>query len=239
MRAAHNRERWSDLEARKEQTDVGRRLDAGGIVLADSFETMLQSLSEHYLHDAWERAASALTRYQLAPTDLSWGQLHPGETHIAGLENRATPSDYVGWTSRELKDFDQENYYYATDGELAQGKPRLRCAVSWRSTKWSIAPDNYSLGLRLIEARATNEITSWAPTWVLAHEGLSGADSGAWIAIAQALGDYNQGALDQAFAQARATYSPLGYRIVLRGFVAFAHQPGRNLALRFPQEPSE
>jgi hypothetical protein len=87
----------------------------------------------------------------------------------------------------------------------------------------------------LIEAIATDEISDWAPAWMLEHA--DGA-SGAWVEIAQALDTLDQAALNRALAKAQATYSPLGYRILIRGFAAFIHQPGMNMAIRFPEEPS-
>jgi hypothetical protein len=108
------------------------------------------------------------------------------------------------------------------------------CAATWRSLKWTIAPDEYALGLRLIEALATDEISDWAPALILKH---AGDANGAWIEIAQALDALDQDALDRVLVRAQATYSPLGYRIVIRGFAAFIHDPGMSLAIRFPEEP--
>jgi hypothetical protein len=236
MWSAHHRDHWPDLDAREEPTDAGRRLDAGGFVLADRFETILRSISAPYLHTAWDRLSAMLTRYQLAPTDLSWGWLHPGgTTRPVGLERGDTPSDFVGWTSRDLKDFDLDSRFEVIDAELAQGQPTLRCAVAWRSLKWTIAPDDEALGLRLIEALSTDEVTDWAPDWILQH---ADREAGAWIEIARALHALDQEALDQALAQARATYSPLGYRMVRLGFAAFVHQPGQHLPICFPQDPN-
>jgi hypothetical protein len=239
MWAPHNRDRWPDLDAREEPPDVGRLLDVGGFIFANPFETILRSLAVSYLRDAWEHVSSVLARFHLVPNDLSWGCLHPGVTRIAGLEQRAAPSDYVGWTSRDLQHFDLDSRYHAIDAELAQGQPALRCAASWRSLKWTIAPDEYALGLHLTEALATDEISDWAPAWVLEH---AGGTSGAWVEIAQALDALDRDALDRALIQAHATYSPLGYRIVIRGFAWFIHQPGMSLAMslamQFPEEPS-
>jgi hypothetical protein len=235
MWAAHHRERWADLDAREEPTEAGRRLDAGGFVLADPFETILRSISASYLRGAWGRVSDVLARYHLAPADLSWGWLHPGETRIAGLEQRAAPSDFAGWTSRDLKLFDRDSRYRAIDAQLARGEPALRCAVSWRSFKWSIAPDDVASGLRLVAALSTDESTDWAPAWILQH---ASAESGAWIEIARALDALDHDALDQALARAQATYAPLGNEMVLRGFASFIGQPGMNLAVRFPQAPS-
>src|SRR4029079_2367620 len=101
-----------------------------GFILADPFETILHSLSVSYLREAWERVFSTLAHFHLAPADLSWGWLHPGATFIVGLEQRATPSDYVVWTSCDLKLFYQDSRYESIDAELAQGQPALRCATS-------------------------------------------------------------------------------------------------------------
>jgi hypothetical protein len=177
-----------------------------------------------------------LARFHLAaPADLSWGWLHSGETRIAGLEQRAAPSDYVGWISRELKHIDGDSRYRAIDAELAQEQLALRCASSWRTFKWSIASDDVALGLRLIKALSTDESTDWAPKWILQH---AGTKSGAWIEIARALDALDQDALDQALARAQAAYSVLGYEMVLRGFASFIAQPDMKLAVRFPHAPS-
>lgn len=145
----------------------------------------------------------------------------------------------MGWTSRDLKDFDLDSRDEAIDAELAAGQPALRCAVAWRSLKWTIAPDDEALGLRLIEALSTDGGADWAPDWILQH---ADTETGARIEIARALHALDQEALDQALdqalAQAQATYSPLGYKVVLRGFASFLGQPGMNLAVRFPQESS-
>ena len=220
-----------DLDAREAPTDAGRRLDAGGFILADSFETLLRALSESYLHRAWARVTEALNRYQLTPHDLSWGWLHSGETRIDGLSGGA-PTDFVGWTSRELKDFDRDSRFLIMDTELRSGFPALRCAVAWRSLKWNIAPDDVSLGLRLVIALAIDDPSNWNPAWLLEHA--RGA-SGAWIEIARAIQTLDQDALDRAITHARASYTPAGYRIALGGFAAYIHQPGMNLAIQFPQ----
>jgi hypothetical protein len=235
MSAPHNRDLWLELDAREEPPDVGRLLDAGGFILADPFETILRSLSVEYLRAAWERVSGVLTRFDLAPVDLSWGWLHPGETRIPGLEQRAAPSDYVGWTSRAFRDFFLERRYHTVDAELVQGKPTLHCAYSWRSAKWNSAPDDFALGLQLIEALATNEISNLAPAVILKH---AGSASGTWVEVAQALDALDQDALDQALMKAKATYSPLGYQIMIHGFAAYIHQPGISLTIRFPEEPS-
>jgi hypothetical protein len=168
------------MRTRSRPTSVNT-MSSGGFILADPFETILRSLSVSYLHDAWERVASTLAHFQLAPADLSLGWLHPGATFPAGLERRFRPSDYVGWTSHDLALFYQDSRYESIDAELAHGQPVLRCATSYRSLKWNITPDDYSLGLQVIEALATDEVSDWAPAWMLEHaEGASGA----WVEIA-------------------------------------------------------
>jgi len=233
MWAYHHKERWLDLDPHEEPTDAGRRLDAGGFVLADPFETILRYISVGYLREAWERLSTILAEYQMRPTDLSWGWLHSGETYISD-KKLASPSNYTGWISRELKRVDLDSRYQAIDVALANGRPALRCAVSWRSLKWNIAPDDYLLGLRLVEALSTDEITDWAPAYLLQE---ADTTTGAWIEIAQAIHILDQVALDRAIAHAHATYSPLGYQIVVCGFAAFLHQPGMNPKVHFPQEP--
>ena len=44
----------------------------------------------------------------------------------------------------------------------------------------------------------------------------------------------DQRRLDEALAEARRSYSPGGYRIVVRGFAGYAHQPGLGLKVRLP-----
>jgi len=44
--------------------------------------------------------------------------------------------------------------------------------------------------------------------------------------------------MDRTAAEARATYTPLGYQMVQRGFAAFVHQPGMYLPIRFPEGPN-
>jgi hypothetical protein len=54
MWAAHHHDQCPDLDAHEEPTDAGRRLDAGGLILADPFETILRPLSVSYLCTAWD-----------------------------------------------------------------------------------------------------------------------------------------------------------------------------------------
>jgi hypothetical protein len=99
---------------------------------------------------------------------------------------------------------------------LTQGSPALRCAFTWRSLKWNIAPDNYELALRLIERLCTEEPSDWSPDYILAD--WHPYDWAPWVWIARAIRDNDQEGLDSALAEAKALYSPLGYRIVVRGY---------------------
>ena len=216
----HHRLGWPDLDSREELTDVGNRLDVGGFVLADPFEVLLRMLSATYLRDAWTRLSAALSHYDLAPGDLSWGYLHPGVTYIDGLSGSA-PTDYVGWTSRELKDFESDDRFGALDKLLRSDRPALACAVAWRSLKWAIAPDDVALGLRLVMSIGLDEPAFWSPAWLLEHrDGVSGA----WVDVARAITIRDQAALDRGMSEARATYSLLGYDLVRRGFTAYIEQ---------------
>jgi hypothetical protein len=222
MWGMHQQGRYDDLDRAREPTVVGRRLDVGGFVLADPFELVLRQLSEPYLRDAWQRLEAALARWQVAPSDLSWGWLHPGETPLPAL-NHSAPSSFVGWSSQQLADFDHDARFPGLDAELRQGRPAIACACTWRSLKWRIAPDNVALGLRLVEALSTNEVTDWVPAFVVRGDR---GPAGAWHAIASAILAEDQQALDRAVALARQTYSPVGYRIVLDGYASYLGQEG-------------
>ena len=212
-----NRKRWPELDALQEPTDIGRRLDVGGFVLNDPFDTFLRQVSETYLQSAWQRLDNILTRYQFTSTDLSWGAPHPGETYIAD-RTPDSPSDFIGWTSRQLAQFNTDPRYEAMDTELRTGSPVIRCVVTWRSHKWAIAPDNFRLALQLIEALCTDELSSWDPNLVL-YEKSSPTEP--WLSIAHAIREHDQQQLEQAIATAKMLYSPIGYRIVIRAYSAF------------------
>ena len=224
-----------DLDAREEPRDVGSRLDVGGFVLADPFETLLRLLSASYLSDAWTLLSAALHHYDLAAGDLSWGHLHPGVTSIDGLSGSA-PTDFVGWTSRELKDFDHDDRFPALDRALRAGRPALACAVAWRSLKWAIAPDDVALGLRLVMGLGLDDPADWNPEWLL--EPASDA-VGAWADIARAIAARDQRALDRGMSEARATYSALGYDLVQRGFTSYLEQMQLNLVIGASPEHDE
>lgn len=223
-----------DLEALREPSDVGRRLDVGGFVLSDPFEQILRKISADYLREAWERLSIVLGRHRIEqPDDLSWGHMHAGETEVPGATGSA-PSGFTGWTSRRLVRFDEHPKYARVDEELGAGTPKLRCAVTWRSSRWMIAPDDYGTALRLIEELWTGEPSGWAPVWLLGSLADRPEQEGAWLKVARAIRDDDQWHLDQALAEARAQYSPLGYCILLRGFEGYVDNWKDNFAVRVP-----
>lgn len=228
MWAVHHRDFWPDLDAREEPTTVGRRLDVGGFVFADPPEVLFRCIGIDYIRDAWLRLVRILSEYEIASEDLSWGILHPGESHVSACR-WDDPCRFIGWTSPQLMDFDTHPQREAVEGALTRGLPRLGCGVTWRSLRWRIGGDEYALGLRLFEALATDEYTEWAPEVVLA---VPRDDSEAWVRVAHAVKDRDQVRLDQAFRDAARAYSPVGYRIVVRGYQAYAD--GWELGLRFP-----
>lgn len=226
----HQQGLYDDLDRLLEPMIVGRLLDVGGFVLADPFETILQYLSEGYLRSAWHNLSSALDRYEVIASDLSWGWLHPGETHLSGMDYFA-PSALVGWSSQQLADFDHDPRFRIIDAELRLSQPAITCACTWRSRKWRIAPDDFASGLRLVEGLSTSEVSDWAPEYIIRE---SRSPYGAWHAIASAILAEDQHALDQALVLAQNTYSPIGYRIVLDGYASYLGQNGIESAITFP-----
>ncbi|MBX9677760.1 MAG: hypothetical protein K2X38_03270 [Gemmataceae bacterium] len=219
------------MDAREEATDIGRRLDVCGFVFSAPPDAIFRNIGPTYVRDAWQRLGQVLNRHGVAADDLSWGMMHPGETHIRRLRNDE-PCRFIGWTSRNLVEFDADARWGLVDAELGVGTPPLRSAVTWRSLRWQIGGEEVALGLRLFEALATDEYTDWSP-----HDILAGGRnlSEPWVRVAAALRDVSQTGLDSALAAAERSYSTLGYRIVLRGYQAFA--TGWGLALRFPDPP--
>ncbi len=63
--AALHRDDWKVLNT-LEQLTCGRRLDVGGFVLGDSFDTFLRNISEDYLQAAWTRLSAVLKRHRNA-----------------------------------------------------------------------------------------------------------------------------------------------------------------------------
>jgi hypothetical protein len=230
MGETYNFHHWPELDAVVEPTDVGRRLDIGGFVLNDPFERFLRQVSEGYLRAAWQRLDALLAKYQLAPADLSWGAPHPGETYIPNRPPDA-PSDFIGWISRDLALFYNDPRYEALDTELRAGTPVLRCVATWRSHKWAIAPDNFRLALQLIEALCIDELSSWHPNVVLRDDSDA---SEPWLQIARAIREYDQQQLERAVSAARASYSEVGYRIVVRAYTAFLQGAEEEERLHLP-----
>jgi hypothetical protein len=225
----------SDLEVLVEPTYAGRRLDAGGFVLGDSFDTLLRSLSEGYLKQAWLRAQSIMEQYQLRATDLSWGEIHPGEANLPNiLLDRPihAPNHWIGWTSKELHSLYLDSRWQAIDEDLKNGSPALRCGTSWRSVKVRVAPDDFTTGLRLIEVFCTSETSDWAPSvvldgWITDEQPKVKRDMNEpWVKVALAIVHDDQQELDSALSAARGAYTHIGYRIVLRGFAThLKHDP--------------
>lgn len=228
------RDQWPDLAARQIVITETGSLASGGFILADPFGTQLRLLSEEYLREAWERLDPVLAQYQLHPPDLSWGWLHPGITrpNLVGMYPLA-PSDYVGWISQDLARFWEDSRYVAIDEQLQQYNhmpPMLRCASCYRSLKWRIAPEEYHLALRMIEAMATEETSNWSPPWILRDWAApvelhgSGTANEPWLEMARAIQAQDQHHLDEAVRAAKSAYSPAGYRLVVHGFGSFISQ---------------
>ena len=229
--AAHHANQWPDLDVWEEPADGGRRLDVGGFVFSDPPEEIFRGISATYLRDAWHWLGDVLVRHEITSDDLAWGMMHPGETVVTGVRPD-DPCRFIGWTSRDLDTFDTNTSWRLVDDELGRGSPPLRCAVTGRSLRWRIGGDDTVLGLRLFEALATDEYTDWNPQVVLSA---ARDESEPWVRIAVAIRENDQASLDRALAAAERTYSGTGFRIVVRGYQAYA--AGWGLGLRFPCPP--
>lgn len=230
MWALHHRHQWTDIDTLEEPSDSGRLLEVGGFVLADSFETFLQSISENYLRNAWRKLSIVLSSRNIFPTDLSWGYMHPGETYVKGYEQKS-PMSYIGWISRQLARFDLESEYVTIDQLLQQDEPKIRCATTWRSSKWDIKPENYMLALKLVEAICTDELIEWFP------EGLLDEQSDAtqlWLRVAKSIKINDQDQLNDALIAAKKHYSPLGYKIMLKAYTVYVDTQPSSQRLRLP-----
>ncbi len=215
--AIHHRELWHELEVLEMPTNVGRRLDVGGFILADPFDRLLREISADYLFTAWSKVAKILAEFRIKPDDLTWGFLHPGETFVS-CQQPPSPSDFTGWTSRKLAMFEKEDKrFQEIDEALAASQPIVRFVFTWRSLEWRIIPDDFPTALRLVEALWTDDITAWNPDCLLQeHHHVEES----WLNVAKAVHQDDQGQLDQALAKAEAQYSPLGFKIMRRGFAA-------------------
>lgn len=211
-----NREQFTDIETLQEGT-AEAILHAGGFVLADPFETLLQKISEDYLREAWSQLTIVLQRYQLQSFGLSWGWFHPGVSNTPGLKEQA-PHSYLGWSSLKLADFYLDERFTQINQELLALTPKLRCIVSSRSQKWRIEPTDYKLALRFIENMCTEDVTDWVPKFVLED---NQNVINPWVNIARAILNEDQSQLDLALGEAKANYSSLGYQILVRGYKGY------------------
>ena len=211
MAAYYHRDQYADVNLLQLPTTVGRRLDVGGFVFTDSIDAFLKNLSEQYLIEAWSQLVVNLERYHIDPLDLVWGVPHPGETRIPGVNN-SEPHHFIGWTNQKLADFYEEDKFGLLDKQLAKQTPQLRCVATWRSHQWDIAPTNFRLALRLIEAVCTGEITHWHPAVALSTYKKVNQP---WLKVVKAVSKDDQAALDLALQEAKTKYSPVGYPIVL------------------------
>lgn len=215
---------WKALEPLQLLT-CGRRLDVAGFVLGDCFEIILRNISEVYLSAAWTRVSECLKRNQIVANDLSWGWMHSGETSVPNSDctpsiRIVTPTDFTGWTSCELSDIWRTGECDRLDAELKDGTPSIRCTATWRSLKWSIAPEDYQLALKLIAVNCTEEVSDWDPRYVLQN---INEPIELWRQIGKALQDNNQQQIDTLLEEAKYSYTSLGYRILLQGYKTYLY----------------
>jgi hypothetical protein len=226
------------LRTLEEPPITGRLLPTGGFILADSFDTFLRGISGAYLATLWGNLEPVLDTAGFNPRDLTWGMLHAGNTW---LDNKPapTPLDYLGLLSPGLERFDQALYdgkgagsaIATLDQHLQQMTPALRCASCWRSSRWRIAPNDYTTALLLIEDVCTDEISNWYPPFIVET---SGPHPAPWQQIAHALVHSDASALDAAVRTARESYSPIGFRIVWQGYARFLNHGVHVTDLRLP-----
>ncbi len=222
---AFHRDDWKFLDTLKQPT-YGRRLDVGGFVLGDSFDTFLRNISEDYLQAAWTRLSAVMTRHSIICDDLSWGWMQSGETGLPNADgvrvdkDTSSPSDFIGWTSCDLSEIWRTEECHRLDMELKVGEPSLRCTATWRSLKWSIAPEDYQLALKLIEYICLEDVSSWNPLFALEN---IAEPTEIWLKMAEAIRDSNQQPLDVLVDEARQAYSPLGFRIVIQGYKTYLY----------------
>ncbi len=96
------------------------------------------------------------------------------------------------------------------DHELKVGMPALRCACTWRSSKWRIAPDNMPVALRLIEVLWTEEPSDWSPLAILwDHDRIMDVWRQAWAP----LGEQDRAERGRNVAHAQAAYTSPEYRL--------------------------
>ncbi len=234
MLFANHRSDWKELDSLAEPT-VSRSLPVGGFVFGDSFDVLLRHICEDYLRAAWDRLSFVLEQNQIVVQDLSWGWMHPGETGFADANRAPTddfaPGDYLGWTSCELSEIWRTEQLHHLDEILKVSAPSLRCTATWRSLKWRIAPDNFPLALKLIEALCTVDIPDWNPEVVLA--GITDPPE-LWRRVALAIRDDNQEYLDRTVEEAKRSYTSWGFRILILGYTRYLDGGGYTGTLRLP-----
>ena len=219
---------WDWLRSLEQPTTAGRRLDAVGFVLGGSFDALLRQISVEYLQRCWHKLSGVLERHQIVCEDLSWGWLHGGEAGLLDTNSYdewqliAYPSDFIGWTSCELFSECQGDELWKQcailDEELKNSAPSLRCTATWRSKKWSIAPQDFALGMRFVEAMCVGDASDWNVEFVLKTRA---EPDNIWREVAFALREDDQLMLDDAIEKARLAYTPLGLRILLRGYQSY------------------
>jgi hypothetical protein len=234
MRALH-KEDWKGFEP-LEVPRCGRRLDVAGFVFGDSFETILRNISENYVSAAWMRVSECLEQNHIFANDLTWGWMHNGETGLPDTYRTpeayaANPIEFTGWTSCELSEIWRTGECDRLDAQLKKGTPSIRCTATWRSLKWTIAPQDYPLALKLIEVNCTEEVSEWHPTYVLKN---MNEPTELWRQIGKAIQDNNQQHVDTLIEEARQSYTSLGFRILLRGYKTYLYSGAHEGAVTLP-----
>ena len=234
MLFANFRSDWQELDNLAEPT-YGRSPPVGGFVFGDPFDAILRHISEDYLRAAWERLSFVLQENESVVQDLSWGWMHPGETGFGDANRQPmsdfAPSDYLGWTSCELSEIWRTDQLAHLDERLKLGVPPIRCTATWRSLKWRIAPDDFPLALKLIEALCTADIVDWNPQVVLTD---AKAPLELWRRAALAIRDDNQEYLDRTVEEARRSYTSWGFRIFILGYTRYLDGGGYIGTLTLP-----
>lgn len=226
MLFADYRSDWEELDYLAEPT-VGRALPVGGFIFGDSFDALLRHISEDYLGTAWNQLSFVLGQNQIVVQDLSWGWMHPGEMGFDDTNRAPTsdfaPGDYFGWTSCELSEIWRTKQLHYLDELLKAGVPPLRCTATWRSLKWRVAPDNFPLALKLIEALCTADTVEWSPEVVLAD---IVDPPELWQRAALAIRGDDQEYLDRTVEEAKRSYTFWGFRIFILGYTRYLNGGG-------------
>ena len=217
-----------------EEPSITSGVSACGFVFAEPFDVLLRHLTAEHLQAAWENVSTVLRRHDLPSDDFSYGWLHPGHSNVPRLnDNEAirwgSPSAFTGWVSLALSElWREEKRYKELDEDMAQQTPLLCIGSTYRGVKWRIETDNFSSALRAMELLWTEETTEWVPENVLEYEANRNS---LWGQVAVAIQQRDQMLLDRLMADARAQYSPAGYKIVLRGFASYITGSGPSLPI--------